>query len=170
MAVRAATRELIDTRLRNGQAFFASNRADGLANTNTTSLFIENGSSSGVDVIATQISVNGTGSADLDINFNVTQSSGGTALTKHNAKLGSSNSASVTTVESGGSYSGRATHPPIESVLSGGGPAGATVGAETSVGTIEIPPGNNMLLELTNSSGGANDYGIYIKWSEKDEG
>lgn len=158
-------RNVIDYPLREGDGYIVSHRFSDVGNGTTVALFVDNPSGSGKSIVATQIAVVGNGQADFDVSEDVIEDTQGTTIEIHNRQIGN-NKTSVATVTHGGSYSGKDTNEFLQSIIIGGGAGEQRFGGASGSGVLELLPGSNILVELTNGSGGTEDYAITTRWTE----
>lgn len=153
-----------EERLESGFSFLASQRSTSVANGDTRTIFIDNPGNSPRNAVGMVIRANASAKMQLDIFEDVTLNDTGTLISAKNANVGADTS-SVVNVSENGSYSNLGDAI-FETIVPGGGTSGLQIGGESQASTLYIPPGHNILLQATNTSGGGEDLVLNIKWIE----
>lgn len=159
----SATNE--EERLEAGEMYAVSRFIRDVSNNDTQTFLLTMPDTSTVDAKAVTIKSNSTAKMRFDMFVDVTVDSAGVPIQRFNANLGDTEPP-VLEAESNGGYSGRTSTPFWVSFVPGGGSSGLQFGGATESSTILIPPGNNVLIEVTNISGGGEDLAINAKWVE----
>lgn len=161
----SATNE--EERLEQGFSFVGSNFIQDVANNDTEVLLLNNPSGSARGIKGITIKANATAEMKMELFADVTVDSAGPSITIFNANLGSDTN-SVGTLAKGGSYSGRTSDPLFATFVPGSGSPGVRFGGSEQAASILVPSNHNLLIEVTNVSGGAEDVGVTLKWIEGD--
>ena len=145
------------------RVFKVAYRFEDLANDATAYMHFSMPSLAVVASIITSVEIVTQGQGNVDISDSFTVSSAGTSVTPLNLFIGSSFSPTAS-VKRGGTYSD------ITNKLSYVVPGGTSVRAIGSTNVmgefIMVPPGEELLIQFTNTSGNANDCSISIVWIE----
>lgn len=150
-----------------GQVFSVSHRFEGVSSNSAVEVYASNPEGSGVKVHVIAIECVSMGQAWIDVYSGVTVISNGTELVPRNRNYGS-NKQSVCHVEYGGSYDITAARLDHSTVLPGGSRS-KVVGDLAEVGEqVTVPPGNNLLVRMTNKAGTTVDMSIRMLWWEED--
>lgn len=148
------------TRLaREGEGFMASHRFEDVADSGTVRLFFDNVSGP-ADVF--NLFLTPGGDARLTVKKNVSVDSSGSAATQANKRSNVSDTGGVD-VLFGGSYSGGSVV--LESFLSGGEKK-TSAGAAAGIPSFVVDEGDNFLIEVTNVSGGINDFSVFTEYHQ----
>ena len=151
-------------KIEEGKGFIVSRRFEGVASDSYVDIYLENPSNSGKKIHIEIVEVVSMAQAWVDIFKGNTVTASGTSIEPVNLNLGSNNS-SVANAEYGGSYS---TGKLISNTVCPGGSHIRAVGGAAEVGEmVIIPPGQNILVRVTNKSAQTTDLSIRILWWEE---
>lgn len=153
-----------EERLELGLSFISSKRFTDVQNGETETLFLTNPDTSSRNAVGILVRSNASAKMELDIFSSVNEDSRGVTVLSQNARIGADTKA-MTLVFRGGGYSSLG-EPLFESIVPGGGTTGLQIGGESQASTFFVPPGENMLLRATNTSGGGEDLVLNVKWIE----
>lgn len=146
------TQDVLIEKIRQGDVITYSKRQD-LPQGSTQYYYLENPTDNGLIEIEGISAVAGT-KTDVNIHYNVDQTSQGTSMHVRNHRVSSSEDLGITR-QYNGSYDSL-NDEPLEDTIPGGeggaGPAGNVVGGKNSEQSISISPGNNVLFEFVNNS------------------
>lgn len=153
---------------REENAFVASFREEVTASGGTSNINITNPSDSGFIAYVDTMSVRSQfeGIVDVIDEFSTAPSGGSTGLVDNLLMDSEGGPADVgnMTVRSNVSFTGSGTH--VEDILPAGGPGGAIGGQTTETSPI-IEPGREIVIEVTNQSGSANDVAFFVTYLEE---
>jgi len=146
------------------KGYIISQRFTGVASGSSVQLYMENPSGSGRNIYIIEIEAGSLAQAHLDIYRENTVTSNGTSLEPLPLYLGSNKKSVVYAEHSGTHGLGKLA---LNTVVPGGSRTRA-IGSIAEVGeTLVIPPGQNMVVQLTNASASATDMSIKIVWWEE---
>ena len=149
-----------------GKAFVTSEVFESLASGSSVDVLFSNPPGSGVEVRVMMIRVTALANGRIYIYRNVGMTSNGTPIPTFNLNMGVSNESKVT-VEYGGTYDTTGINPSLKEALPGGSKKEA-IGALVVLGEHgKMPPGNNIMLTITNTSAASADYSVKFVWLEQ---
>jgi len=149
----------------NGKAFVAAEIFPSLANGSSVRVLFENPSDSGVRCRLFLVRITPLANGRLAIYRNVSVTSRGTTIPTFNLNMELSNE-SKAVVEYNGTYDTTGITP-LRDALPGGSKKEA-IGSLVNIGEhVKVPPGMNLMYEITNTSGSSADYSIRIVWIEE---
>lgn len=149
---------LEDHKLLDEQTYVASADTD-LASSGTLALLLDNPSNSGIDAFIYFGDIYQEDESTVIIYDEVSSVSGGSSGRVENNYIGSSNTSSLTVTQDP-SYSGDNTHQ--KATFVGSGSHGIFDGYK-----VLLPPGEKILIEITNDGSGNSETSIRVSWAEK---
>jgi len=148
-----------------GRVFVAAEVFPSVASGGSVRVLFENPSGSGVRCRLFLVRVTALANGRLSIYRNVSVTARGTSIPTFNLNMEESNE-SKATVEYNGTYDTTGITP-LRDALPGGSRKEA-IGSLVVIGEhAKIPPGKNIMYEITNTSDAAADYSIRIVWVEE---
>jgi len=148
-----------------GRAFVAAEIFPSLASGSSVRVLFENPSDSGVRCRLLLTRITPLANGRLAIYRNVSVTSRGSSIPTFNLNMEFSNE-SKATVEYNGTYDTTGITP-LRDALPGGNKKEA-IGSLVNIGEhVKIPPGKNIMYEITNISDSSADYSIRIVWIEE---
>jgi len=148
-----------------GKVFVAAEVFPSLASGSSVRVLFENPSGSGVRCRLFLVRVTALANGRLSIYRNVSVTSRGTSIPTFNLNMEESNESNAT-VEYGGTYDTTGITP-LRDALPGGSKKEA-IGSLVVIGEhAKVPPGKNIMYEITNTSASSADYSIRIVWIEE---
>lgn len=145
-----------------GDAYVLSHRVAGLTNGSTESIYLHWPSTASGRVAATSIQSTGTGDGEVQLLSDVTVTSAGTSLTPHTVAIGTGVTATAT-AQLNPTVSGGTT---ILDTVQPGGTKSVGGGGSSTVPSLTLQSGHNLLWKITNTSGGNNTYSVTIIFTE----
>lgn len=157
--------EILRRKIQDDDAFVVSER-ETVAASGTTNLHLKNPADSETRFWVIDITVYGTGdfAADVHDGFDVAPN-GGTPMDIQSLLLdtaGNNNNGDGTSSKNV-SFTANSTHA---TAVVGGGAAGASIGGDAKHAVVCIEPGREIVVEITNTSSGSNDYAITMTYYE----
>ena len=148
-----------------GKAFSSSKRVS-IESDSSEYFYFENPQGNDKTAYIATVVIGGKAEGDIDIYENVTVTDKGTPMKIRNLNLGSSNVATCKTYY-GGSFSNLTEDNLAHQTVLPGGSKIRALGYLSEVGeAVVIPPGESMLIVLTNTSTDTSKYSIEIMWYE----